>query len=172
MNNGGVDDGALAQRQAFFLQITVDDCEDGRRQFMLLQQVPEVHDRGVFRDRRTQCQTRELTHGRDFAERLLHGRITQGKPILQQVNAQHGFQWVRFSTATCLGVERFDQPQQPCPGHDLIHLGKEALAAGLLALAGVLEVRKAHLVHGRLGSGGQAIFACPGLIRRIPKGKE
>jgi hypothetical protein len=39
----------------------------------------------------------------------------------------------------------------------------------LLALAGVLEVGKAHLAHGRLGSGGQAIFAYPGLVRRFPK---
>jgi hypothetical protein len=39
----------------------------------------------------------------------------------------------------------------------------------LLALAGVLEVGKAHLAHGRLGSGGQAIFAYPGLVRRFPR---
>ncbi|MNR51994.1 hypothetical protein D3C85_1717640 [compost metagenome] len=52
MNNRGIDYGALAQGQTFFLQITVDDSQDRRRQFMLLQQVPEVHDRGVFRDRR------------------------------------------------------------------------------------------------------------------------
>ncbi|MEA1130507.1 DUF2933 domain-containing protein, partial [Klebsiella pneumoniae] len=39
---------------------------------------------------------------------------------------------------------------------------------GLLALAGVLEVGKAHLAHGRLGSGGRAIFAYPGLVRRFP----
>ena len=35
MNDGGIDDGALAQGQAFFLQITVDDREDRRRQLML-----------------------------------------------------------------------------------------------------------------------------------------
>lgn len=158
MNDGGIDDGALAQGQAFLLQITVDDRENCRRQLMLLQQVPEVHDRGVFRDRRAQCQTRELTHGRDFVECFFHGRIAEGEPVLQQVNAQHGFQWVRFSTATSLGVERLDQAQQTCPGHDLIHLGEEAFAACLLALAGIFEIGKAHLAHGRLGSGGQAYF--------------
>jgi hypothetical protein len=49
MNNGGIDDGALAQGQAFLLQITVDNREDRRGQLMLFQQGPEVHDRGVFR---------------------------------------------------------------------------------------------------------------------------
>lgn len=88
------------------------------------------------------------------------------------MNGQHGFQWLRFSTATGLGVERLDQAEQTCPGDELIHLGKEAFAAGLLALAGVLEVGKAHLAHGRLGSGGQAIFAYLGLVRRFPRSAD
>ncbi|WP_176561557.1 hypothetical protein, partial [Pseudomonas syringae] len=33
-----------------------------------------------------------------------------------------------------------------------------AFAACLLALAGIFEIGKAHLAHGRLGSGGQAYF--------------
>ncbi len=45
---------------------------------------------------------------------------------------------------------------------------KEALAAGMLALTGVLEVGKDHLTNGRLGSGRQAISAYPGLVGRIP----
>ncbi len=88
---------------------------------------------------------------------------------MQQVNAQHGFQRVGFSTATALGVERLDQSQQTFPGYNLIHFGKETLAAGLLAFASVLNVGKAHLAHGRLGSGGQAIFAYLRLVRRFPK---
>ena len=159
MNDGGIDDGALTQREAFVLQITVDDREDCRGELMLFQQVPEVHDRGVFRDRRAQGQARKLAHGCDFVERFFHGRVAQGEPVLQQMDAQHGFQRIRFSTAAGLGVERLDQPQQASPGHDLIHLGEEALAACLLAFAGVFEVGKAHLAHGWLGSGGQAYFS-------------
>ena len=75
------------------------------------------------------------------------------------MNTQHGFQRIGFSAATGLGVERLDQAQQTRPGHDLIHLGEEAFAACLLALAGVFEIGKAHLAHGRLGSGGQAYFS-------------
>lgn len=159
MNNGGVDDVALAQGKAFFLQITVDDREDRRGQLMLFQQVPEVHDRGVFGYRRAQGQAGELAHGRDFVERFFHGRIAQGEPVLQQMNAQHGVQRIGFSAAAGVGVERLDQPQQTRPRHDLIHLGEEAFAACLLALAGIFEIGKAHLAHGGLGSGGQPHFS-------------
>lgn len=126
---------------------------------MLLQQVPEVHDRSVFRDRRAQRQACELAHGRDFVERFFHGRIAQGEPVLQQMDAQHGFQRIRFTATAGLGVERLDQSQQACPGHDLIHLGEEAFAACLLTFSGVFEIGKAHLAHGQLGSGCQAYFS-------------
>jgi hypothetical protein len=83
---------------------------------MFLQQVPEVHDRGVLRDRRAQRQAGELAHGSDFVKRFFHGRIAQGEPVLQQVDAQHGFQRMGFSAAAGLGVERLDQAQQTVQG--------------------------------------------------------
>lgn len=49
------------------------------------------------------------------------------------------------------------------------YLCEEVLAAWLITFAGVFEVGKAHLAHGRLGSGGRSIFAYPGLVRRFPK---
>lgn len=48
----------------------------------------------------------------DFVERSFHGRIAQGEPALQQVNAQHGFQRIRFLAAAGLRVERLDELQQ------------------------------------------------------------
>jgi len=85
------------------------------------------------------------------------------------MNTQHGFKRIGFSASAGFGIERLDQAQQTCPGHNLIHLGEEAFAACLLALAGIFEIGKAHLAHGRLGSGGRAILAYPVLVRRIPK---
>lgn len=73
MNSRGIDDGALARGQTFFLQITVDESQDRRHQFMLLQQVSEVHDHGVFGDWRAQHEMGKLAHGRDFVERFFHG---------------------------------------------------------------------------------------------------
>jgi hypothetical protein len=87
------------------LQITVEYRKDYRFQLMLFQQVLEIHNRGVFRDWRAQSQTRELSYERDLIRCLFHRSVAQGEPVLQQMNAQHGF----FSTATCLRVIRFDQ---------------------------------------------------------------
>ncbi len=52
MNDDGINDDALAQGQAFVLQMTVDDRKDRKGQLMLFQQMPEVHDRGVFKKAR------------------------------------------------------------------------------------------------------------------------
>jgi hypothetical protein len=46
---------------------------------------------------------------------------------------------------------RLDQRHQPAPRHHLFHLGQETLAAGWLALTGLLEIGKAHLAHGMAG---------------------
>lgn len=63
MNDRRIDDSALAQGKAFFLQMTVDDGKYCRGQLMLFQQVPEVHHRGVFGDRCAQGQACKLAHG-------------------------------------------------------------------------------------------------------------
>ncbi len=42
MNNCGIGDSILTQREAFFLQITIDDRKNPRCKWMLLQQVAEV----------------------------------------------------------------------------------------------------------------------------------
>lgn len=81
-------------------------------------------------------------------QRLFHGGIAQREPILQQVNAQHGFQRIRLAATASLWVVRLDQRHQSTPRYHLFHLGQETLATGLLALAGVLEIGKAHLTHG------------------------
>lgn len=105
-----IDDSALTQREAFFLQIDVDDRKDRRYQLMLFQQMPEIHDCGVFGDRRAQRQACELAHGFDFVGRFFHGQIAQREPILQQMDTQHGFQRIRFSAAASLQVVQLDEP--------------------------------------------------------------
>lgn len=72
MNNGAINEGALAQWQALLLQITVDDRKDRRCELMLLPQMLEVHDRGGFGDRRAQRQACELAHGRLCSEGLAY----------------------------------------------------------------------------------------------------
>lgn len=151
VNDGGIDNGALAQRQAFVSQVIVDGFQNARRQLVLLQQVPEIHDRRVFGDRSAERQSRKLAHRSDLVQRLFHGWVAQREPVLQQVNAQHGFQGIRLATTAGLWVVRLNQHHQTAPRHHLLHLGQETLAAGLLALTGVLEIGKAHLTHGMAG---------------------
>lgn len=57
VDDGCVDNGALAQRQALVSQVIIDGFRNARRQLMLLQQVPEIHDRRVFGDRSAERQT-------------------------------------------------------------------------------------------------------------------
>lgn len=101
--------------------------------------------------RRAERQTRKLAHRSNLIQRLFHGWIAQREPVLQQVNTQHGFQWVRLAATAGLWVMRLDQYRQTVPRHDLLHLGQETLATGLLTLTGVLEIGKAHLAHGMAG---------------------
>lgn len=73
------------------------------------------------------------------------------EPVLQQVNAQHGFQWLRFAATASLWAVRLDQRHQPAPRNHLFHLGQETLATRLLALTSVIEIGKADLTHGMAG---------------------
>lgn len=50
---------------------------------VLFQQVPEIHDRGVFGNRGAERQPSELAHRSDFVQRFFHARITQREPVLQ-----------------------------------------------------------------------------------------
>ena len=54
MDDCGIDNGALAQRQALVLELAIDNLENPDSQLVLLQQVAELHDRGVFGNRRAQ----------------------------------------------------------------------------------------------------------------------
>lgn len=68
---------------------------------------------------------------------------------------------------------RFDQGNQALPGHDLIPLNQEALAAGLFTFASVLDIGEGHLFHrdstGMFVSGGY--FTRFGrLLQSFPKG--
>lgn len=47
---------------AIALQAAIDDVQDAQCQLLLLQQMSEIHDRGVFADRSAERQPGELTH--------------------------------------------------------------------------------------------------------------
>jgi hypothetical protein len=82
MKNGCINDSARRSDRPFFLKITVDDSEDRRCEPMLLQQAPEVHNRGVLGDRCAERQVYERALGRDFVQRFFLGWIARGEPVL------------------------------------------------------------------------------------------
>ncbi|MOA42463.1 hypothetical protein D3C78_1645150 [compost metagenome] len=89
----------------------------------------------------------KLAQNRGFVEGFFHRRIAVAEPVLHQMNPQHGHQRIRRTTTVALRIMRLDQGNQTLPGHDLIHLDQETLAAGLLTFAGVLGIGEGHLFH-------------------------
>ncbi|MNR17017.1 hypothetical protein D3C85_1336550 [compost metagenome] len=146
MNQRGIDDSALAQRQAPVTQVAVDHGQNPCCQLMLLQQTPEVED-GGFVGNALQAQPGKLAQDGGLVQRFLHRWIAVAEPVLHQVHAQHRHQRIRRTTTFTLRIMRLDQGDQPLPRHHPIHLDQEQLFAGLLALACVLGVGTGHLLH-------------------------
>ncbi|MBB5737610.1 hypothetical protein FHT09_003395 [Xanthomonas arboricola] len=68
-------------------------------------------------------------------------------PVLQQTNPQHPPVHTAIDQGVLTTDSALDQPKQLLQWNDLIHLGQEVLAAGLLALAQALSVTERQL-HG------------------------
>ena len=159
----GIDNGALAQRQATVTQIAIDNCQDASSQFVFLQQATEVEDGGFVGDT-LQAQPRELPQDGGLVQCLFHRRIAVAKPVLHQMNPQHRHQRIGRTSAFTLGVVGLDQGNQTLPWHYPIHFDQEQLFAGLLALAGVLGVGESHLLHRATRRVGSGYFAKSGSL--------
>ena len=87
---------------------------------------------------------------------LFHRRIAQVPPQLHAVDAQHGLNRKRRTSAQRLmGASRIrlNQCHQGCPGNDLVHLFEEDLFAGLLGQRVKAERDLIHVQHRRPRSG-------------------
>src|SRR5476651_2101098 len=88
------------------------------------------------------------------------------------MNPQHGHQRIRRTAPFALWIMRLDQSNQALPGHHLIPLDQEALAAGLLTFACVLGISERHLLHrgSTVQFVGQAYFTRVGsLFQSFPR---
>ena len=159
----GIDNGALAQRQATVTQVAIDHGQDASSQFVFLQQATEVEDGGFVGDT-LQAQPRELPQDGGLVQCLFHRRIAVAKPVLHQMNPQHRHQRIGRTSAFTLGVVGLDQGNQTLPWHYPIHFDQEQLFAGLLALAGVLGVGESHLLHRATRRVGSGYFAKSGSL--------
>lgn len=79
---------------------------------------------------------------------LFHCWITEGVPLLQQVDPQHDRQrvWRTHSLLSGLGVDGIDQANQRVPRDHGLHLRQELLALGLLLGGRLLVIREAELL--------------------------
>lgn len=98
MNNGGIDDGALAQRQATVTQITINYAEHSGRQLVLFSRRDGNGECGLIWSA-LQTQARKLTQGVRLIQRLFHCQMAVTEPGLHQMNTQHRHQWLGW-TAT------------------------------------------------------------------------
>ncbi len=73
-----------------------DIVNDLLNQTVLIQQVAIGKDRNFKRDLVTvEVNANKAADSGDLNQRLLHRRITQGIPLLQQINLQHCGVWIR-----------------------------------------------------------------------------
>jgi len=129
--------------------VNLDGLNDLFAQPVLLKQMAEGQDRGLIRDPvADQVNARKMAHGGHLHQGLFHGWITEGVPLLLQVDPQHGRQRVGRtpSLLACLWVDGLDQSDQGIPGHNRLHLSQELLALGLLLGGRLLVIREAELL--------------------------
>ena len=91
-------------------QMRVDLLEQRRAQTAPLQQVPEVQDRRLVRQRTQQPQTREAPHRLRLVQQILHRGIAQVVEQLRAVNAKHHRQRVRPPAPARLRIECLHPP--------------------------------------------------------------
>ena len=62
----------------------------GAWMMVLIQQVPEIHDRRVFEDRSSEHQASKLAHRSDLVQRLFHGWIQRHPNDVKEARIQLG----------------------------------------------------------------------------------
>ena len=151
---GRTDDGRIhncspTHLQALLRQVRADPGKELLPQFVRLQQMSKLTDGRLIGDRLTaQINPHKLPHGARVIERFFHRWIGQIEPLLQTQHSQHPFDPDRWTARSVdLGIDGLDHRDQFGPGHHPIHLVKEPLPAGGLAILLKAGFRKG-LLHG------------------------
>ena len=152
-NQRSIDHRAGLEHQAFGDQGGVYCCEQLNTQVVLFKQVTKSQDGGLVRQLvYGAIETGKLTVKRRIVQGLLHRRIRQTEPLLQEVNTQHFLDGKGRTAAFGAGAHRrewLDQTHQLCARDDKTHLIKKHTLAR--ALGDKLESAggKANLFHVR-----------------------
>lgn len=147
-NQGGVCDGSLSEKQAALLQFGIDLGQKATRQLLLFEQMSELADRRLIRNRiYRKIEPDETTVQRQFLQRVFHGRVRVVEEVLHQVDAEHGLEWNAARPPGGLRVERLDRRKQSLPRNDGIHLLPELLLASFLAAFHQVRIGQAKSLH-------------------------
>jgi len=134
-DQGGVHRRAGLEHQPFLGKGGVDRGQQLDAQVVLFEQMPKPQDGGLIGQARgAWVKASEFAIHTDVMQRLFHGRVTQAKPLLQKVDAQHGLYGKRRAPALVSRTRRkgCNQRHQLCPRNHPIHLvEKHALASAL-----------------------------------------
>ncbi len=148
LNETGIHHRPLLKPQPLPLQMTVDLRKQSLPQLVLLQQMAEVQDRGLVRQRLRQPQAHQPSHRLHLVEQVLHSGITQVVEQLHAVDPQHGRQLTGPAPPARLGIEGSEAGLQLFPGNQTFHPLQKDLPAGLALPAFVFQVCKGWLPHG------------------------
>jgi hypothetical protein len=93
-------------------------------QIVLLEQMTKAaHRRLVGHRLAAEIDADEAAHRRRIVQRLLHRRVRQIEPLLQEIEAQHPLDPDRRPAIARLRIEWLDQRAQRGPRHHPLHLG-------------------------------------------------
>ena len=148
-DQGGIDDRSLLHGHAVGLEVSLHCLKDLLPEIVPLQQVAESEDRGFIRDPLADLvDAGKPTHRRHLDQRILHRWIAEVVPLLQEMDAQHGFKGIRrtASFGASLGVTGLDQGNQRLPGHNSLHLSQKSLPLGALPGRALLIVTESELL--------------------------
>lgn len=138
----------LFEQQALLDQALVDALEELLSNPVRFQQVPEVEDCGLIRDPAIDhVDPRKATKAGGVDQHLLHQRVRQREPLLQQMDPQHHLQRKRRppSLGRRLVVDGTNQGEKKIPRQRGLHLLQEDLPPRLLLGVGLLVIRKTEL---------------------------
>ena len=103
----------------------VDFLQQGRSQFVPLQQMAEVQDGGLVRQRACEPQADEAPDGIRLVEEILHPGVAEVVEELDTVGPEHDRQRAGVSAPAGLGVEGTDAVLQALPRNQTVHALQE-----------------------------------------------
>ena len=117
-------------------------------QIVRLEQVTEAAHRGfVGRRLAAEIDVDKAPHRRRIVKCLLHRRVRQIEPLLQEIDAQHPLNPDRRAAVARLRIERLDQRAQRRPRHNALHLGKKCSPPRRFGVALKPHCRQRQLLH-------------------------